>query len=733
MRHLWPLLRCFFCLGCCHPAARYRNNTAPGAPPAYFRAWLFNITNLHDVRQGAKPMLDYTYFKLDRNLTAADPDASIATFNMPLLGVLAALHGNVSPRLVPFVDLLLHVLASYQEEGLHGLFAVRSATELLWGYEDKLLKLLENLVPAGTLPNGALVALLQNASSLNAALAKNASIYNTGELDISRLWNVEADQGRTEVKSWPCAEPVRGGDATQFRPSLTADDRLTVWVGDVYQAADLIVNKSTELHGVKLLRFWLDPAQAEPNPCHNQELRGLMNITGPQSAGWDGPANASGPAAFVSMPMFCGADDRLLQQVEGLQCDWERHMTWVDVEPTTGITLRAFKRMMMSSRIGDLGSVLEPNVAPNLTIPIFWAEESGEVTQDLAQQFRSSLYSAFTGPHCVNTFRLTRWMHCRRRAQWMVANLSKSWQCSWLRIQTSGRLWRLMSPRWQQPGVCCTLGKRAGGNQRPGGSVVHSKGVPLHLELVVQQQPLSAHQHASSSPKAAAAALRSSLAGPKEPVLPEPDLLDSALSSGPESRVDANGNTQQPQLSKEELEQVVRGVVDAALEATMSKFVRSLRTVLEDMGRRIETTGAATSTLKDSLEALREQIDAQAGNVHARFTSVDLAVKEVERAGPAAWPAVPCSRWRVPCAVQDGLGPGRSAPTRWPPPGRASGGPQGPGGPAIQQVSLDKVVSDIVAMGFSHGQVMGVVRQLQSSGHALEMNVIIDRLMAGGR
>jgi hypothetical protein len=48
-------------------------------------------------------------------------------------------------------------------------------------------------------------------------------------------------------------------------------------------------------------------------------------------------------------------------------------------------------------------------------------------------------------------------------------------------------------------------------------------------------------------------------------------------------------------------------------------------------------------------------------------------------------------------------------------------------------VSLDKVVSDIVAMGFSHGQVMGVVRQLQSSGQALEMNVIIDRLMAGGR
>jgi hypothetical protein len=48
--------------------------------------------------------------------------------------------------------------------------------------------------------------------------------------------------------------------------------------------------------------------------------------------------------------------------------------------------------MMMSSRIGKLGSVLEPHVAPNLTLPIFWAEESGEATADLAQQFKTSLY-----------------------------------------------------------------------------------------------------------------------------------------------------------------------------------------------------------------------------------------------------------------------------------------------------------------------------------------------------
>jgi hypothetical protein len=38
---------------------------------------------------------------------------------------------------------------------------------------------------------------------------------------------------------------------------------------------------------------------------------------------------------FVSMPMFCGADEALAADA-GLTCDMDKHMTWVDVEPITG-------------------------------------------------------------------------------------------------------------------------------------------------------------------------------------------------------------------------------------------------------------------------------------------------------------------------------------------------------------------------------------------------------------
>ena len=54
-----------------------------------------------------------------------------------------------------------------------------------------------------------------------------------------------------------------------------------------------------------------------------------------QAAGFSGDAKVSGPYVFVSMPMFCGADEALAADA-GLTCDMDKHLTWVDVEPTTG-------------------------------------------------------------------------------------------------------------------------------------------------------------------------------------------------------------------------------------------------------------------------------------------------------------------------------------------------------------------------------------------------------------
>jgi hypothetical protein len=59
------------------------------------------------------------------------------------------------------------------------------------------------------------------------------------------------------------------------------------------------------------------------------------------------------------------------------------------------------------------------------------------------------------------------------------------------------------------------------------------------------------------------------------------------------------------------------------------------------------------------------------------------------------------------------------------------GRPGGPGGPQEQQMSLDRVVAEVAAMGFKRGDVMNVVDALQRQGAALDMNIILDRLTRG--
>jgi hypothetical protein len=56
------------------------------------------------------------------------------------------------------------------------------------------------------------------------------------------------------------------------------------------------------------------------------------------------------------------------------------------------MTMRAYKRLMVSSQVAGLGSTLDPKVAGNLTIPIFWAQEYSQINEEQAQEFKDKVY-----------------------------------------------------------------------------------------------------------------------------------------------------------------------------------------------------------------------------------------------------------------------------------------------------------------------------------------------------
>jgi hypothetical protein len=136
------------------------------------------------------------------------------------------------------------------------------------------------------------------------------------------------------------------------------------------------------LHGVKLLRFTPSNATLDPQARYYTERRGLLNISACAARGAAAPtgSGATGPPVFVSLPHFCRADASIAEETSGTSCDESRHALWLGVEPTTGTTLAAAKRLQVSSAFDGSYPFFDPDLAPT-TLPIFWAEELSEARE----------------------------------------------------------------------------------------------------------------------------------------------------------------------------------------------------------------------------------------------------------------------------------------------------------------------------------------------------------------
>lgn len=376
-------------------------------PPLYVAFRFFNITNVEDVRKGAKAVLQevgpYVYAKSRRRRGAAfvrgggavqyhnyeyhtfvpemssgSPEDRVTTLNVPLVGALEVIQSKAGSRVGYVLKLLASLVEGWGDSRVRGLFTTRTVGELLWGYEDQLLAQLNRWVPKLSIdPRFHLVG---NTSSPEEADAGFAIQANTGLDDISQLWETEQWKNVTEVTCWAegHVERVRGTDAAQFRPGLKLNDSVHVWVGDLYRATRLIAAEEVVANGVPLLRLRPDPSILRPDPRYFQTIQGLMNISGPAVAGPTGRPDTPGPPIFLSYPHFCGADPALAQGVEGLRCRPEYLDLYLDVEPSTGVTLRAAQRLMMVSWFGGRWGVIDGK-ARDTFLPIFWVEATTEI------------------------------------------------------------------------------------------------------------------------------------------------------------------------------------------------------------------------------------------------------------------------------------------------------------------------------------------------------------------
>lgn len=298
----------------------------------------------------------------------------------------------------------------------HKLFmSDRTVTEVLFGFES-CITIAANLTASGVTPARTFPGLLgTNLPPSNVTneytignLTKPDMIY-TGDddPDFARQYVQWKGEDYLTVSLGPVTESIWGSthanrvlgtDGSQFKQHVKENQTLTAWVDDVMRGVPLVnvdAEHVNDLHGIDLLRFRMDPKlllNATQVPVNSDYYafghNGLLNVS----------RSKQNLPIYMSKPHFLDADQELVDDIVGMAPDRDTHDTALDVEPLTGATMRANKRLQVNIRTSPFSvDFLVPTWYPNIGvhyIPVVWIDERGEITSSKASDFKAAVYGA---------------------------------------------------------------------------------------------------------------------------------------------------------------------------------------------------------------------------------------------------------------------------------------------------------------------------------------------------
>jgi len=393
--------------------------------PIYMQCFVFNLTNPDEVLAGLEiPSMTqigpYSYRELRSNEVANwtsdksivtfmpnrtyifDPETScdgcddindsFVTVNIPLLASALKLKNSDLTDYSGCLSLLQNVLDGYQIE----LFHSKSVHEILWGYTDLLLKTIVHTRDIAHCP-----AMVSEGVKPFVQLQYNNSHYgisavNTGQVDISKLKQFTMWRGKTHLTWWSdkYANMINGTDGTQFSPTVSKDDPLQIFIPDICRSGYITYESTVTIKDIDLYRFiipnelYLSGDVHEPNKgfCVSPGClpTGLLNISVCQ------PMNHP---VVVSPPHFYQGNKSLLKTVSGLDPVKSAHETYLDVEPITGIVMRAAKRFQINVALESVDILKQTtgNFKP-VFLPVMFVNESALISDEKAKEFRDKVY-----------------------------------------------------------------------------------------------------------------------------------------------------------------------------------------------------------------------------------------------------------------------------------------------------------------------------------------------------
>lgn len=385
--------------------------------PIYISFYFFNVSNAEDIiKNGSKPILkefgpftyreyrkktdidfydngdkiryrEHKYYTFDRDSSAHNETFEICTLNIPMLTIATQVRFHWYG-----VQLLLADMLEWLGESL---FQCHSVQELLWGYTPKSVKEVNDFMKRHRINIRINFTFgIYSGPTANGTDTGDIDIY-TGVGDIKKLGLVDKWNGNSSLPFWRSyCNKINGSDGTIWHPFVDTSQRMYVFNTDVCRSIYLTYSKSvtTSSSGITTYRFtpptsvMADPRTCPDNRCFCSPydangtfcLRaGVLNVS---MCRQDAPI-------VMSQPHFFEAPD-YVHGVIGMHPDAAVHQTILDVEPFTGVTLNASKRIQVNMYVQKLESYKDTKHLNNsIVFPISWVDEHAAIPDDEAKKF----------------------------------------------------------------------------------------------------------------------------------------------------------------------------------------------------------------------------------------------------------------------------------------------------------------------------------------------------------
>uniref|UniRef100_A0A8C1NRX4 Scavenger receptor class B, member 2c n=1 Tax=Cyprinus carpio TaxID=7962 RepID=A0A8C1NRX4_CYPCA len=317
-------------------------------PPVYMQFYFFNLTNPAEVLEGDKPFVlqvgPYTYreYRPKEEVKFMDNGTRVAAVNPKTYVFEPSMSRGSEDDIVRTVDIpvvsamekfkdtivVSRIISDVMKAKGIGMFRTFRVGDLLWGYEDPLLKELKQFV---------------SDDHFGLFYKKNGTddgdyIFFTGKQNYQDFARIDEWNGQRTLNWWSTEEcnMINGTDGASFHPIITKKEKLYIFSSDLCRSIYAQYESDVSVRGVPGFRF-VPPSEVFANITINPDNAGFCVPSG--NCLGSGLLNASvckeGAPIIMSSPHFYQADNKFVQDVLGMNPNKEEHETVIDVNPVS--------------------------------------------------------------------------------------------------------------------------------------------------------------------------------------------------------------------------------------------------------------------------------------------------------------------------------------------------------------------------------------------------------------